>query len=182
MSDRDIQDVDLLVVGDGKAGKSLAMDRAKAGWSVVMVERDKIGGACINVACIPTKALVGSARTLLTTRHAATMGVHIDAAPAISLEGLRQHKESVVGEMVAAHKKMFAESGMDFVLGTARFVAERTVAIAANDGSTRLVRGRDLELRDDPAAGAAARDAAGCSVGGTWAASSPRCSRSSAAG
>jgi probable pyridine nucleotide-disulfide oxidoreductase len=59
----EIEDVDLLVVGGGKAGKSLAMDRAKAGWSVVMIERDKIGGTCINVACIPTKALVASART-----------------------------------------------------------------------------------------------------------------------
>ncbi len=66
----DVEDVDLLVVGDGKAGKSLAMDRAKAGWSVAMVERDKIGGTCINVACIPTKALVASARALLDARRA----------------------------------------------------------------------------------------------------------------
>jgi probable pyridine nucleotide-disulfide oxidoreductase len=70
MNTSDAEDVDLLVVGGGKAGKSLAMDRAKAGWSVTMVERDKIGGTCINVACIPTKALVGSARTLLTARRA----------------------------------------------------------------------------------------------------------------
>jgi choline dehydrogenase-like flavoprotein len=66
----DVEDVDLLVIGGGKAGKSLAMDRAKAGWNVVMVERDKIGGTCINVACIPTKALVGSARALATARRA----------------------------------------------------------------------------------------------------------------
>jgi len=59
----EIEDVDLLVVGGGKAGKSPAMDRATASWSVAMVERDKIGGTCINVACIPTKALVASART-----------------------------------------------------------------------------------------------------------------------
>ena len=77
-----------------------------------MVERDKIGGTCINVACIPTKALVGSARTLVTAGRAAEMGVEIDG----------------VGGMVSAHEKLFAESGMDFILGTARFVAERTVA------------------------------------------------------
>src|SRR5687768_8155134 len=134
MDKRNIEDVDLLVVGGGKAGKSLAMDRAKVGWSVAMVERDKIGGTCINVACIPTKALVGSARTLLTARRAATMGVEIDGEPSISLEGLRQHKESVVGGMVAAHKKMFDDSGMDFILGSATCVAERTVTIATRDG------------------------------------------------
>lgn len=141
-----VEDVDLLVVGGGKAGKSLAMDRAKAGWRVVMVERDKIGGTCINVACIPTKALVGSARTLLTARGAAQMGVEVDGEPAVSLELLRGHKESVVGGMVSAHEEMFAASGMDFVLGTARFVAERTVEIDTSDGGRRLVRGRDVVI------------------------------------
>ena len=58
------EDVDLLVVGGGKAGKSLAMLRARAGDRVVMVERDKVGGTCINVACIPTKTLISSARVL----------------------------------------------------------------------------------------------------------------------
>jgi pyruvate/2-oxoglutarate dehydrogenase complex dihydrolipoamide dehydrogenase (E3) component len=146
MNTSDVEDVDLLVVGGGKAGKSLAMDRAKAGWSVIMVERDKIGGTCINVACIPTKALVGSARTLLTARRAATMGVEINGEPSISLVGLRKHKESVVGGMVAAHKKMFADSGMDFVLGTATFLTERTACITTQDRATRVVRGRDVVI------------------------------------
>src|SRR3954453_12594210 len=101
MNDREIEDVDLLVIGGGKAGKSLAMDRAKAGWRVAMVERDKIGGTCINVACIPTKSLVASARTLLTARHAGEMGIELDGgAPVATLEGLRAHKEGVVGGMV----------------------------------------------------------------------------------
>jgi pyruvate/2-oxoglutarate dehydrogenase complex dihydrolipoamide dehydrogenase (E3) component len=144
---REIEDVDLLVVGGGKAGKSLAMDRAKAGWKVAMVERDKIGGTCINVACIPTKSLVASARTLLTARHAGEMGIELDgAAPAATLEGLRAHKEGVVGGMVAAHAKMFHDSGMDFIMGAARFVGERTVEVAVDDGGTRVLRGRDVVI------------------------------------
>ena len=71
MDDSHVEDVDLLIVVGGKAGKSLTMDRAKAGWKVAMVERDKVGGTCINVACIPTKALVGAARTLVAARRAA---------------------------------------------------------------------------------------------------------------
>ncbi|MBQ0924251.1 dihydrolipoyl dehydrogenase family protein [Saccharopolyspora endophytica] len=144
MSEHDIEDVDLLVVGGGKAGKSLAMDRAKAGWQVVMVERDKIGGTCINVACIPTKTLVGSARNLLAAHHAAERGVEIDGEPAIDLARLRAHKDGVVGAMVNAHVKLFADSGMDFILGTARFVGERTAEIRTDDGRNRLVRGRDV--------------------------------------
>jgi pyruvate/2-oxoglutarate dehydrogenase complex dihydrolipoamide dehydrogenase (E3) component len=109
VNDRDLEDVDLLVIGGGKAGKSLAMDRAKAGWKVAMVERDKIGGTCINVACIPTKALVGSARTVLAARNAEVMGVELEEEPLVSVDGLRQHKSSVVDGMVAAHRKMFAD-------------------------------------------------------------------------
>jgi probable pyridine nucleotide-disulfide oxidoreductase len=105
VSDRGVEDVDLLVIGGGKAGKSLAMDRAKAGWKVAMVERDKIGGTCINVARIPTKALVGSARTVLMGRHAKVMGVELDDQLLVSLAGLRRHKSSVVDGMVAAHKR-----------------------------------------------------------------------------
>lgn len=145
MNDREIEDVDLLVIGGGKAGKSLAMDRARAGWKVAMVERDKIGGTCINVACIPTKALVGSARTVLAARQAEVMGVEVDE-PLVSVDGLRQHKSSVVDGMVAAHKKMFADSGMDFILGTARFFAPRTVEIETHDGDLRLLRGTDVVI------------------------------------
>jgi pyruvate/2-oxoglutarate dehydrogenase complex dihydrolipoamide dehydrogenase (E3) component len=145
MNDREIEDVDLLVIGGGKAGKSLAMDRARAGWKVAMVERDKIGGTCINVACIPTKALVGSARTVLAARQAEVMGVEVDE-PLVSVDGLRQHKSSVVDGMVAAHKKMFADSGMDFILGAARFFAPRTVEIETHDGDLRLLRGTDVVI------------------------------------
>ncbi|GAB3678458.1 dihydrolipoyl dehydrogenase family protein [Saccharopolyspora tripterygii] len=146
MSENDIEDVDLLVVGGGKAGKSLAMDRAKAGWRVVMVERDKIGGTCINVACIPTKALVGSARDLLAARHAAEMGVQVDGEPTIDLDELRAHKDGVVGGMVEAHVKLFADSGMDFIVGVARFVGDRTVQIRCHDGTTRVVRGGEVVI------------------------------------
>jgi pyruvate/2-oxoglutarate dehydrogenase complex dihydrolipoamide dehydrogenase (E3) component len=145
MDDREIEDVDLLVIGGGKAGKSLAMDRARVGWKVAMVERDKIGGTCINVACIPTKALVGSARTVLAARQAELMGVEVDE-PFVSVDGLRQHKSSVVDGMVAAHKKMFADSGMDFILGTARFLAPRTVEIETHKGDSRLLRGTDVVI------------------------------------
>ena len=49
-----MENFDLIVVGGGKAGKSLAMNRAKKGWKVALIERQFIGGTCINVACIPT--------------------------------------------------------------------------------------------------------------------------------
>ena len=149
-ADAPIEEVDLLVVGGGKAGKSLAMLRAKAGDKVVMVERDKVGGTCINVACIPTKTLISAARVLHEVQGSGAYGVTLpeqdggtDALTQarINLASFRARKEAVVGGMVAAHEKMFPASGMDFVKGTARFVGERTVEIALNDGGLRRVRG-----------------------------------------
>lgn len=136
---------DLVVVGGGKAGKSLAMLRAKMGDKVFMVERDKIGGTCINVACIPTKTLVSSARRLVEVRTAASYGVDLPgadlASARVDLQALRARKESVVGGMVEAHKKMFAAPGLDFVLGTAKFVGPKTVEATLADGSVRVVEG-----------------------------------------
>ncbi len=139
---------DLVVVGGGKAGKSLAMLRAKKGDKVFMVERDKIGGTCINVACIPTKTLVSSARRLAEVRTAAAYGVDLPgadlASAGVGLEALRARKESVVGGMVEAHKKMFAAPGLDFVLGTAKFVGPKTVEAKLADGSVRVVEGEKV--------------------------------------
>ncbi|MFC9291685.1 dihydrolipoyl dehydrogenase family protein [Streptomyces sp. NPDC057052] len=140
-----VEDVDLLVVGGGKAGKTLAMDAARAGRRVVMVERGMIGGTCINVACIPTKSLVTSSRLVRRAAAAQSLGLSL-SRPKIDLPLLRSHKEGVVADMVDLNHRQFLDSGMDFVLGTARFVAERTVEIALNEGGRRIVRGADTVI------------------------------------
>lgn len=142
---RDVEDVDLLVVGGGEAGKTLAMDTARAGQRVVMVERGMIGGTCINVACIPTKSLVTSARLLRRAATAEALGLRLGQAE-VDLQLLRSHKEDVVSGMVEVNCRQFIDSGMDLVLGTARFIAERTVEIALNDGGRRVVRGKDVVI------------------------------------
>ena len=141
MSTKEIETVDLLVVGGGKAGKSLAMERAKAGWKVAMVERQFIGGTCINVACIPTKSLVNSARRLSDARTDEAFGIVGTEGARVDLAKLRAHKEGIVGAMVGAHEKMFAAPGLDFIRGEARFTGERTVTVALEDGGERQIRG-----------------------------------------
>ncbi|MET9297074.1 FAD-dependent oxidoreductase [Streptomyces sp. NPDC003077] len=140
-----VEDADLLVIGGGKAGKTLAMDTARAGRRVVMVERGMIGGTCVNVACIPTKALVTSARLARRAAAARSLGLNLDK-PEVDPRLLRSHKEGVVSEMVDLNHRQFLDSGMDLVLGEARFVAERTVEIRLNDGGRRVVRGADVVI------------------------------------
>jgi pyruvate/2-oxoglutarate dehydrogenase complex dihydrolipoamide dehydrogenase (E3) component len=149
----DIEEVDLLVVGGGKAGKSLAMDRAKAGQKVAMVERGMIGGTCINVACIPTKTLINSGRVLETVRRAEEFGISGVEDPRMDLALLRHRKDDVVGTMVKGQLSSFTDSGMDFILGEAKFTGPRTVHVDLNDGGTRVLRGTDvvINLGTEPA-------------------------------
>lgn len=83
------EEFDLLVVGGGKAGKSLAMDRAKKGLRVAMVERRFVGGTCINVACIPTKTLIASARRIEAAKSAASFSIAGLENPKVDLPALR---------------------------------------------------------------------------------------------
>lgn len=138
------EEFDLLVVGGGKAGKSLAMDLAAAGQRVAMVERGMIGGTCINVACIPTKTVVNSARLLALTRRAAEFGITVPGSPAIDIDRLRGRKQDVVGTMVAGQRKSFLASGMDLVIGEARFTGPRTVDVTDDAGTRRTLSGTNV--------------------------------------
>ncbi|WP_022868156.1 dihydrolipoyl dehydrogenase family protein [Schaalia vaccimaxillae] len=137
---------DLIVIGGGKAGKSLAMNRAAAGWRVAMIERQYIGGTCINVACIPTKTLVTSARRLLEAQSNDEYGVVGTDTARIDLAGLRERKEGVVGAMVGAHEKMFAADGLDFMRGNARLESDRWVSVDLEDGSHRRIHAERILL------------------------------------
>lgn len=142
----EIEDVDLLVIGGGKAGKTLAMDLARSGRKVAMVERSMIGGTCINVACIPTKTLINSGRVLNAVRRAAEFGISGAKDPRMDLKLLRHRKEDVVETMVKGQFAAFTGSGMDFILGEAKFTGPRTVEVTLNDGGLRALRGTDVVL------------------------------------
>ena len=132
-----MENFDLIVVGGGKAGKSLAMNRAKHGWKVALIERQFIGGTCINVACIPTKSLVASARRLDEARNDSVFGVEGTGNVHIDIEKLRAHKNGIVSAMIAAHEKFFAAPGIDFMRGSARLLDAHSVEVTLEDGTAR---------------------------------------------
>jgi pyruvate/2-oxoglutarate dehydrogenase complex dihydrolipoamide dehydrogenase (E3) component len=127
---------DVAVVGGGKGGKTLAAKMASAGRSVVMVEKGMIGGTCINVACIPTKTLVKSAKVAELARRAAEFGIRValDGADPI---GVRDRKRAVVAEMVGRNQANFDQSGMVLLIGTARFTGPRSLEVRLRDGGVR---------------------------------------------
>jgi pyruvate/2-oxoglutarate dehydrogenase complex dihydrolipoamide dehydrogenase (E3) component len=126
------------VVGGGKGGKTLAVKMASAGRRVVMIEKGMIGGTCINVACIPTKTMVKSAKVAELSRRAAEFGIQVvfDGADPV---GIRNRRGAVVAEMIGRNQANFDRSGMTLLIGTARFTGQRTLDVRLQDGGSREV-------------------------------------------
>jgi pyruvate/2-oxoglutarate dehydrogenase complex dihydrolipoamide dehydrogenase (E3) component len=121
--------VDVIVVGAGQAGPSLAVRFAQAGRRVVLIERDRLGGTCVNNGCIPTKTLVASARAAHMARRAVDYGVSVGQV-SVDMAGVKARKDAVVGQSrdsLAAW--VGGTSNLELVIGQARFVAERTVQV-----------------------------------------------------
>lgn len=143
-----VEKFDYVFLGGGKGGKSLAMELAKSGKRVAVVEEGMIGGSCINIACIPSKALIQSARLMhaVRTADALTHRPH-DAKndPKNDLKAdmkeVHRRVRAVVDGMVEINQKAFDAAGFDLLLGTGRFIAPRTLHVTLNDGGERIVEG-----------------------------------------
>ncbi len=135
----DTEYYDDIIIGGGKAGKTLAPALVAAGRKTALVERSlkMIGGGCINIACIPTKTMVASAEVAHTVRHSAAYGVKA-SAPSVDLAAVIQRKRSVVEAARAANLHLLETAlDHDLIIGTARFVAPKTIEVATVEGNTR---------------------------------------------
>ena len=136
---RDSEKYDAIVIGSGKGGKILATYLGKQHHKVALIERDPmmVGGGCINLACIPTKTFVASARLVHSIRRAAEFGIKVEGV-SVDWPGVRQRVEEVVSEMRALNLKNFTSvSSLDFILGTGRFLGPQEIEVAQNDGVVR---------------------------------------------
>jgi pyruvate/2-oxoglutarate dehydrogenase complex dihydrolipoamide dehydrogenase (E3) component len=137
----DTERYDIVVFGGGKAGKTLAMDQAKAGKRVALVEAGMIGGSCINVACIPTKTLVRSAQVADTVRHGQPFGTDV-AGVTTDMARVAARTASVVAGMVDFNLHAFRASGLELILGWGRFVAPRVIEVDTGGGARRVTADR----------------------------------------
>lgn len=118
---------DIVVVGGGPAGYSAAIRAAQLGRSVTLVERDQLGGLCLNQACIPSKALLTAASTFARLREAKTMG--IDAEPRLDFARMQAWKQGVVDRLSDGVTQLLRRYGVTVLQGTAHFVNDRRVAV-----------------------------------------------------
>jgi pyruvate/2-oxoglutarate dehydrogenase complex dihydrolipoamide dehydrogenase (E3) component len=141
----EIQHCDILVLGSGESGKYLAWTMAKKGLRTVVVERALIGGSCPNIACLPSKNIIHSAHVAALVHRAAEFGVSCGPI-SVDMEGVRSRKRKMVDDLIAIHRRNYAASGAELVMGEGRFVAPRTLKVQLRDGGTQLFTGERVFL------------------------------------
>jgi pyruvate/2-oxoglutarate dehydrogenase complex dihydrolipoamide dehydrogenase (E3) component len=125
---------DAIVIGTGQAGPSLAVRLANAGRKVAILERARFGGTCVNTGCIPTKAMVASARAAWTARNAAQFGVQIGGELRVDMKRVKERKDQISGDANAGVTKWLETTpGVTVIRGQGRFSGPRTVRVGERE-------------------------------------------------
>jgi pyruvate/2-oxoglutarate dehydrogenase complex dihydrolipoamide dehydrogenase (E3) component len=130
---------DVLVLGSGTAGKLTAWHMARSGQRTAAVERRWVGGACPNVACMPSKNEIRSAEVAHLARHAAEYGAITGGTFKVDMAVVRHRKREMVERQVAKHLENYRTSGADLIMGDGRFVASKTLEVTLQGGDTRTL-------------------------------------------
>ena len=134
-------DCDLLVLGGGPGGYSAAFRAADLGLKVILVERyATIGGVCLNVGCIPSKALLHVAAVMDEVKHFDALGISF-GAPEVDLNKLRTHKENVIGKLTGGLAAMAKMRKVEIVRGVGNFVGSHQLEVAETEGSAQALTG-----------------------------------------
>ncbi|MBH1679289.1 dihydrolipoyl dehydrogenase [Stenotrophomonas maltophilia] len=131
---------EMVVLGSGPGGYTAAFRAADVGLDTVLVERyASLGGVCLNVGCIPSKALLHAAAVIDEVAHAGDFGVEF-GKPTITLDKLRQYKEKVVNQLTKGLAGMAKQRKVRNVQGVGKFISANELEITAADGITQLLR------------------------------------------
>ena len=149
---------DVVVIGSGPGGYVTAIRAAQLGMSVTVVEQDKIGGRCLNYACIPAKAVLRSADIVSEIREAGEFGITV-AEPTVDFGAVSARREEVIGTLVGGVEMLLKKNKVELITGTATLTGPKSVS----------VDGRELEAAKAIilATGSVARAIPGASFGGT---------------
>jgi pyruvate/2-oxoglutarate dehydrogenase complex dihydrolipoamide dehydrogenase (E3) component len=129
---------DAIVIGTSQGGRFLPVELAKAGQAVALVERDHLGGVCVNRGCTPTKTMVASARLAYQARRGAEYGVRLGPV-LVDLAAVRERKRAMVAGARENYASRLAQDGLELIEGEARFTGRKTVEVALTGGGTRQV-------------------------------------------
>ncbi len=156
-----VEQFDLVVIGGGPGGYAAAFYGASAGLNVALIERDIIGGTCLNRGCIPAKAFLETAAVNRHVMHAADFGINATAT-GVDFGVAQKRKQTIVNNLVKGLTGLTKSKKVTYILGTGSLGANRTVTVQLSGGGTQELQGRNVVL----AAGSVPRTIPGFSAGG----------------
>ena len=130
---------DSIVIGSGQGGNPLAQALAGAGQRTALIEREHVGGTCINDGCTPTKTMIASGRVAYLARRGADYGVHTGSI-SIDMARVRQRKRDIVESFRGGSEKRIRETkNLELIFGEASFTGAKTVRVRLRDGGERIL-------------------------------------------
>lgn len=139
------EEYDLVILGSGVGAKLLAWTFAARGQRVAAIERKYIGGACPNIACLPSKNIIHTAQVARYVRNSAEFGIATEAF-SVNMPAVRERKRHMVQGLVDTHLNLYHQSGAELIRGSGRFVGPRTLEATLSDGTKRLLHGTNVIL------------------------------------
>ena len=136
-----MENFDVVVIGAGPGGYPAAIRAAQLGAKVALVERENLGGTCLNVGCIPTKALIACADAFVHLRDAAKLGVKADNITA-DFSAMMAHKQGVVAQLRKGVAALLAGNGVKVFQGQAAFEAHDQIVVSGKDSEQRIRAGK----------------------------------------
>jgi pyruvate/2-oxoglutarate dehydrogenase complex dihydrolipoamide dehydrogenase (E3) component len=136
---------DILVLGSGEAGKYIAWTLAKQGKRVAVIDRKYIGGSCPNIACLPSKNIIHSAKVANYFFRSAEFGISKDNCR-IDMAAVRERKRKMVAGLVDMHLANFKASGAELLMGAGRFTGPKTIELTQAGGAKRWLQGAKIIL------------------------------------
>ena len=127
------------VIGGGPGGYVAALKAAMLGAEVTVIEKNKLGGTCLNVGCIPTKALLASADVLRTVKEAKDFGVVVEGEVKPDFDAIIARKQKVTDELVAGIQFLFDKRGVKKIDGFGKLVDKNTIEVTKADGTVETV-------------------------------------------
>ena len=136
---------DLVVLGSGEGGKYLAWSLARKGQRALVIERKWVGGSCPNIACLPSKNVIHSAKVASYFYRSEEFGISKENTR-INMSVVRDRKRKMVADLVDMHYELYQKAGAELVMGSGRFVGPKTIAVTLADGGTRTFCGTNVVI------------------------------------
>ena len=135
---------DAIIIGSGQSGGPLSTTLAKAGWRVALIERESVGGTCVNRGCTPTKTMVASARVAYLARRAADYGVHTGPI-SIEMKKVRRRKRDIVENFRSSGQQyMEGFDNLELIFGEASFISSKSIEVRPSGGDASEMKAEKI--------------------------------------